>query len=161
MPYGALSPELHFSTRADEGPFYEGMNMNSHDAQVKLTLAEALMLDPAQLEGLRGCDLELSADERKATPRLWVHLTGVAIGTRLEAIAGIEALDDGELFVMLNTPARTFVDWLRREDWEDFAVTDATGGDAWAWAALERGRAMCAAMGPLASQLAMRLPAVA
>lgn len=131
--------------------------MNSHNAETKLTLADAVMLDPAQLEGLPARELDLSADERKATSRLWVHLTGAATDTRLEAIAGIEALEDGELFVMLNAPARTFVGWFRREDWEHFALSDATGGDAWAWAVMERARAMCAAMGPLASQVPLRL----
>lgn len=132
--------------------------MNSHNAETKLTLADAVMLACDCTDELSAIQFTTSADERKATARLWVHLTAVATGTPLEAIAGNEALEDTELLLMLNTPARMFVDWFRREDWEHFALTDATGDDAWACAALERARAMCSAMGPLASQVPMRLP---
>src|SRR5450755_4940175 len=62
-----------------------------------------------------------------------------------KSLSLIEALKDAELFVMLNTPARMFVDWFRREDWQGFALTDSTGADAWACAALERARPVCAA----------------
>ena len=133
--------------------------MDSHNAETKLTLADAVMLACDCTDELSALQFTTSAEERKVTACLWVHLTAVATGTPLEAIAGNEALQDSELFLMLNAPARVFVDWFRREDWEHFALTDATGGDAWACAALERARAMCAAMGPLALQVPLRLPA--
>lgn len=132
--------------------------MNFHDADTTLTLSDAVMLAFDYPDDLTCLQFTTSADERKATARLWVCLTAVQAGTPLEAIAGNEALQDSELFLMLNTPARMFVDWFRREDWEYFALTDATGSDAWACSALERARAMCAAMGPLALQVPLRLP---
>ena len=132
--------------------------MNSHNAETKLTLADAVMLAFDYPDDLTCLQFTTNADERKATARLWVHLTAAQAGTSFEAIAGNEALRDSELFLMLNTPARMFVDWFRREDLEHFALTDATGGDAWACAALERARAMCSAMGPLALQVPMRSP---
>ena len=63
--------------------------MNSHNAQVKLTLADAVMLALDSTDELSALKFTTSADERKATSRLWVYLTGAATDTRLEAIAGI------------------------------------------------------------------------
>ena len=131
--------------------------MNPHNAQTKITLADAVMRACDCTDELSALQFTTTACERKATARQWVHLTGAATNTRREAIAGSEALEDGELFLRLNMPARMFVDWFRREDWEHFALSDATGGDAWAWAVMERARAMCAAMGPLALQVPLRL----
>lgn len=132
--------------------------MTTHSAQTKLTLAKATLLEPDQLEGISARDLILTDKERKATSNLWVYLTGVEVGTRLEVIAGNEVLGDGELTVRLNMPARAFVDWFRREDWGCFALSEETDSDVWAWTALERARAMCAAMGTLVLQVPLRLP---
>lgn len=117
------------------------------------------MLEADELECISVSDLILTDKERKSTSDLWVYLTGVEVGTRLEVIVSNEVRGDGELTVMLNMPARAFRDWLRRADWGCFALSEETDSDVWAWAALERARAMCAAMGTLASQLRLRLPA--
>jgi hypothetical protein len=131
--------------------------MNTHEPKSKRTLAEAGMQALGDTTDLSALEFPTTAEERKATSSLWVHLTGSATDTGLEAISGGGAQTDGEFFLMLNEPAREFVNWFRREDWEHFALTDATGGDAWACTALERARAMCAAMGPLALQAPLRL----
>lgn len=136
--------------------------MNLHMDQTRLTLAEAVALDPIEVDGeLFMFNLDLTNEERKRTSRLWLYLTGCEAGSRFEAIAGIEVLKDAGLLVMLNMPAAVFVDWFRTVEWDLFDLSDETGSVEWGWGVLNRARAICATMGVLATQEPLRIPAEA
>ncbi len=126
--------------------------------QIKLNLKQAVMSAMECTDDLSGTDFIATPDELKATASLWMYLTGVKQDCELAEIVRNEALSDKELVIMLNTPARIFVDWFRREDWEFFELGEATDSDAWAHTVLERARALCNELRPLDLQVAMRLP---
>lgn len=126
----------------------------------KITLAEALSWDDAAEVacGLRKCDFDFSDSERISTRDLWLHLTGVEPGSELASVATDEVWTNSDLFILLNSPAREFVNWFRRDDWDLYNLTEETGDDAWACCVLERARAMSNALGALSLQIPLKAP---
>jgi hypothetical protein len=137
--------------------------MNQSQPTTKTTLSEALNWDDStfevETEFANASDFDFTAAECSSSSRLWLHLAEIAPGSPLAATATRELLNNPDLFIKLNGPAREFVNWFRREAWDHFDLSEATGSEAWAFNVLNSARAMCAAMGPLALQVPMRLPA--
>ena len=127
----------------------------------KPTLAEVLAMDDPTNETvwLSLDEIDISVEADIATTNLLRHLTDFERGSALEAVAMQDVLTNPDLFIALNMPAREFINWFRREDWHDFQLTITTGNDEWAWAVLDRARAMCADMGKLDLQVPLRVPA--
>ena len=126
------------------------------------TLGEALSWDDAaglvSACALGARDFDFSESERFSTRDLWLHLTGFEPGSALASVAIDEVWQNMDLFIMLNSPAREFVNWFRRDDWELYNLTEETGNDEWACRVLERARMMCNTLGTLSLQLPLKAP---
>jgi hypothetical protein len=149
------------------------MNMNqSHNPTTKTTLAEALSMSSDEreivTEGANVNAFGFSAAEQARTIGLFLYLARIPKGSPLEAVAIRDVLENPDLFVMLNAPAREFVGWWRREDWSLFNLSNMVSMDthiAPAWVAEEWARnvlvsalAMCAEMGWLGAQMPLKQP---
>lgn len=136
--------------------------MNQSQTPTKTTLSEALTWDDStfevETEPANASDFAFTAAECSSSSRLWLHRAEIAPGTPLAATATRELLKNPDLFIKLNGPAREFANWFRREAWDHFDLSEATGSEAWAFKVLERAGTMCAAMGLLALQVPLRLP---
>ena len=128
----------------------------------KLTLAQAACLPFSNWDGSNGGpglqvqDLEITGAERARLAALWLWLVGVAPDSlAAAAAAGSEVLTDGPLLVALSLPAAEFLSWWRCQAWAEFDSTARTGSEAWAWGVMDKARAACAVLGPMATQRAM------
>lgn len=124
--------------------------------ELPCTLEEALLLDAEERELLGLGDVLIEPTQMRRLSLTWAWLRGLAPDSREGLEARELVMGDVPVLVALAQPATDFVDWFRRQDWEEWSETEQTGSECWAWGVLHRARAAIAALGPLSSQVALR-----
>ena len=91
------------------------------------------------------------------TVSVWLSLLDLSRSgdSTLALVAMKEVLTDAELFVALNMPASEFVEWFKKQTWQDFEQYEAAGNDAWAFTVLMNAKPARDKLGLLASQRAI------
>lgn len=124
----------------------------------RFTLAAATTLHPAYWQDMTRAELDLEPADVERAVRVWLWLCDVP-PTATEAVSlRREVEGDPELIVALSLPAAEFVRWLRCAEWEHFDSTERTGGEAWAFGALQRAWGACCALGAMATQCSIGAP---
>ena len=131
--------------------------MTKHLERQRLTLNEALLMEPDHWDDLCREWLIVDAATLEATVQRWVWLRGRSAGDADEQAVRHECSADAGLLVALNLPAAEFVHYWRQAEWHHFCAAQEQGdSDAWAWALLDRARAGAASLGWLAAQVPLR-----
>lgn len=100
---------------------------------MKLTIAQALN------HPHRDCILPDEIDiDIEATIKRFAWCVGAEGDSALMAAAREDVRHDGALCLALSTPPRAFAQWLSQDDHGVYAMTDATGGGEWVYAATDR-----------------------
>lgn len=120
---------------------------------MRLSLAQALDLEQAEVDDLGRDDLALTAGEVRAAGALWLALLDIVDdGGAAARQAWAEVTGDRALCVLLHRDAVALLETWRGLRWADFPRSDGPGGVAWAWDVMDRLRACVAVLGPLAGQ---------
>jgi hypothetical protein len=121
----------------------ETTNMTKHLERQRLTLNEALLMDPEGWDDMCREWLIIDAAALEATVERWVWLRGRSAGDADAMAVRHECSADAGLLIALNLPAAEFCHWWRRHDgWHHFcALPEQEAGDEWAWSLLDRARA--------------------
>ena len=122
--------------------------MNQAPNTHKFTIAEAA--DHPQLGFIKLADI--ATDEATVTASgakfMWLRELDADSDPDLLKAAEIDVREDGELFVMLNMPARKFYEWFKRDDWSIYETSLVLRDDVnWPFDVLERVKALIEAEG--------------
>lgn len=130
--------------------------MRPIEIDLPCTLEQAVLLDPDERELLGLGDVLIEPVEVSRLALNWAWLRGFSP----ESPEGQEVQErvrgDVPLMVALAQPAAEFVSWFRQQAWEEWPETEEAGDEDWAWDALQRARGAAAALGAMASQVALR-----
>lgn len=133
--------------------------MTKHIELQRVTLTEALLMDPDHWDEMCREWLIIDAATLEATVQRWVWLRGrsAGAGDADEQAVRHECSADAGLLVALNLPAAEFVHYWRQAEWHHFcAAQEQEDSDVWAWGVLDRARAGAAYLGCWAGQVPLR-----